>query len=264
MAVDKLVDSTLLDAACTYEAGKIREKLGSSAQISYDLANGKGFGDAIEAIETGGGGVSGIDPFPLPDGYSLPLNYQKLLYVDSSSAQICDTGVHPTLETKIEVVGYYIPGTYGAYVSMTGCNNPTITIYQNTYNSARTYFSFGDKLDFANIMCVSGGIPLFSISKTEARIQNPPLPDQSRTCGATTMSGNADTTIGIFGRYNGRTVERQSPIRFFRERIWENDTLIRCIFPVLKDGEEICLYDVINGIYMPNLGTDPLVGGLTL
>lgn len=60
MAVDKLVDSNLLDAACTYEAGKIREKLGSSAQISYDLANGKGFGDAIEAIETGGGGDDAV------------------------------------------------------------------------------------------------------------------------------------------------------------------------------------------------------------
>ena len=57
MSVDKLVDSTLLDAACTYEAGKIREKLGSSAQIAYDLANGKGFGDAIAAIPTGGGVV---------------------------------------------------------------------------------------------------------------------------------------------------------------------------------------------------------------
>lgn len=58
MSADKLVDSTLLDAACTYEAGKIREKLGSSAQIAYDLANGKGFGDAIAAIPTGGGGVT--------------------------------------------------------------------------------------------------------------------------------------------------------------------------------------------------------------
>lgn len=58
MALDKLVDSTLLDASCTYEAGKIREKLGSSAQIAYDLANGKGFGDAIAAIPSGGGGIS--------------------------------------------------------------------------------------------------------------------------------------------------------------------------------------------------------------
>ena len=56
MAIDKSVDSTLLDAAMSYEAGKIRAKLGSSSQINYDLANGKGFGDAIAAIPTGGGG----------------------------------------------------------------------------------------------------------------------------------------------------------------------------------------------------------------
>lgn len=56
MAVDKAVDSTLLNASCSYEANKIRAKLGSAAQITYDLANGKGFGDAIEAIPTGGGG----------------------------------------------------------------------------------------------------------------------------------------------------------------------------------------------------------------
>lgn len=56
MSVDKLVDSTQLDASLTYEAGKIRAKLGSSAQLDFDLANGKGFGDYIDAIPTGGGG----------------------------------------------------------------------------------------------------------------------------------------------------------------------------------------------------------------
>lgn len=84
MAVDKLVDSSLLDAACTYEAGKIREKLGSSAQIAYDLANGKGFGDAIDAIQTGGGGLPSnmevIDFTPISDITSsnkLTLNFQN-------------------------------------------------------------------------------------------------------------------------------------------------------------------------------------------
>lgn len=57
MAVDKLVDSAMLDSSMSYEAGKIRAKLGSSAQLEYDLANGKGFGDYIDAIETGGGGI---------------------------------------------------------------------------------------------------------------------------------------------------------------------------------------------------------------
>lgn len=60
MALDKRVDSAQLDAALTYEAGKIRAKLGSSAQISFDLANQKGFGDVIDAIPSGGGNEYGI------------------------------------------------------------------------------------------------------------------------------------------------------------------------------------------------------------
>ena len=55
MSADKLVDSAQLDASLTYEAGKIRAKLGGSAQLDFDLANEKGFGDYIDAIPSGGG-----------------------------------------------------------------------------------------------------------------------------------------------------------------------------------------------------------------
>lgn len=50
MALDKLVDSGKLDAALGFEAGKIRAKTGGSAQLAFDLASEKGFGDAIAAI----------------------------------------------------------------------------------------------------------------------------------------------------------------------------------------------------------------------
>ena len=56
MAVDKLVDSTKLDASLAYTADRIRAKTGESADILFDLSNEKGFGDAIDAIPTGGGG----------------------------------------------------------------------------------------------------------------------------------------------------------------------------------------------------------------
>lgn len=52
MAVDKLVDSTQLDADLTSVANAIRTKGGTSAQLAFP----QGFVDAIDAIETGGGG----------------------------------------------------------------------------------------------------------------------------------------------------------------------------------------------------------------
>ena len=53
MAYDKVVDSAALDAAMTYTANCIRNKTGDTNQIAWDSA--KGFGDAVDAISSGGG-----------------------------------------------------------------------------------------------------------------------------------------------------------------------------------------------------------------
>lgn len=53
MAYDKVVDSAALDAAMTYTANRIRNKTGDTNQIAWDSA--KGFGDAVDAISSGGG-----------------------------------------------------------------------------------------------------------------------------------------------------------------------------------------------------------------
>ena len=54
MAADKLVDSTQLDTDLTAVANAIRTKGGTSAQLAFPA----GFVNAIDAIETGGGGSS--------------------------------------------------------------------------------------------------------------------------------------------------------------------------------------------------------------
>lgn len=53
MAYDKVVDSAALDSAMTYTANRIRNKTGGTDQIAWDSA--KGFGDAVDAISSGGG-----------------------------------------------------------------------------------------------------------------------------------------------------------------------------------------------------------------
>ena len=54
MAVDKLVDSTQLNADLTSVANAIRTKGGTSAQLAFP----SGFVSAVQAIPTGGGGGS--------------------------------------------------------------------------------------------------------------------------------------------------------------------------------------------------------------
>lgn len=53
MAFDKVIDSAQLDAAMSYTANRIRNKTGDTNQIIWDSA--KGFGDAVDAISSGGG-----------------------------------------------------------------------------------------------------------------------------------------------------------------------------------------------------------------
>ena len=59
MAYDKVVDSAALDAAMTYTANRIRNKTGGTDQISWDSA--KGFGDAVDAISSGGGADHSVE-----------------------------------------------------------------------------------------------------------------------------------------------------------------------------------------------------------
>ena len=60
MALDKAIDSAVLDAALAATANAIRSKGGTAAQIAFDLNSRLGFKSAIDAIPTGGG------PTPVP------------------------------------------------------------------------------------------------------------------------------------------------------------------------------------------------------
>ena len=60
MAYDKVVDSAALDTAMTYTANRIRNKTGGTDQIAWDSA--KGFGDAVDAISSGGSSAPESDP----------------------------------------------------------------------------------------------------------------------------------------------------------------------------------------------------------
>jgi len=105
----KYVDETKLNAAMAYEAGKIREKLGSSAQLDYDFESGKGFGDYVEAIPSGGGGMqliangtftgAGVHIVEIPVGKKMPqTNFIFNCWVDGG------TTITPTAGTDRVVV----------------------------------------------------------------------------------------------------------------------------------------------------------------
>lgn len=250
MAVDKLVDSTQLDADLTSVADAIRAKTGGTADLTFPA-------DFVSEI----GSISGGDvPHELPSGYT------QLKYIESSGTQIIDTGVKPTVEIEVQMQFFWLQtGRYNGYAYPTGCLNPDIALGVTPgFNSAYSYFSFGNKKDFqanAKAYGPSDTIPTFCLSKTSAVIKQSPFTDRTWTCGATEMTGSDVTTIAIFGRNNAGTYERMLPIRFFRERIYESGTLVRDFVPALKNSTSVIgLYDIVGNTFYENAGTGVFTG----
>lgn len=69
-------------------------------------------------------------------------------------------------------------------------------------------------------------------------------------------------TIPLFGmRDNSSTVTRRTKCRFYRFRIWENDTLLRDFIPCYDENNVVCLYDNVSGTYFYNQGTGDFIPG---
>ena len=61
MALDKVIDSTMLDAGMKATADAIREKTGNTSPIAWDSTNG--FKTAVEGIQAGGGEADDYERF---------------------------------------------------------------------------------------------------------------------------------------------------------------------------------------------------------
>lgn len=85
MAVDKLVDSTQLNADLTSVANAIRTKSGTSAQLAFPA----GFVSAIEAIPTGGGSSVKYTRYTLTGDTTLKALLESINYQVQDAFALC-------------------------------------------------------------------------------------------------------------------------------------------------------------------------------
>lgn len=103
MAFDKVVDSAKLDTAMTYTANRIRSKTGGTDQIAWDST--KGFGNAIDAITSGGGNpfevFESLQSFALSENSTITELVANIPDVTSLSRSFANARLTPL--TKIEL-----------------------------------------------------------------------------------------------------------------------------------------------------------------
>lgn len=220
----------------------------------------------VAYVKPSGGG--GYDPYPIPEGYSLPSGYQKLVYIETDGYEGFDTLIVPNLNTKVEFTGYFIPGRYDGYGFMFGCPSGNLYIAKNSVEGV-AYWGFGNKSDYTSIYNTTigyssssrFGIPTFTSGKDSGVVSCPPFSDIIASCGATSFNASAPS-IAISCKKNGNYFDRWCPIRFYGMRVWQSSQLVAIIVPVLKDGQEIGLYDLVNERFLPNVGSGTPTGVL--
>lgn len=256
MAVDKAIDSAKLNATLAYEANRIRAKTGDSDDLAFDFANEKGFGDAIDAIPTGGG----ITP-------EVPTGYTQLKYLESSGTQIINTDFAPTLETKLQIQAIRLYDNTG-YNALGGSKNPNVVFPVAAGSYGQTFYvTFGNSGEKSIVHPFptygTSDPPFISIDKIQAKFEAEGFTAKTLSLGATGL-GTVDTNtrIGLFCRFNGTIAENKASARIYRAKIWDNGTLIRDFVPAMRDAdEELGMYDIVNNVFYTNAGTGVFTGG---
>lgn len=250
MSVDKLVDSTQLDADLTSVANAIRTKGGTSAQLAFPAD----FVQAIEDIETGGGSE-------VPDGYT------QLEYIASDGTAYIDTGEYRRAGDEIDL--------YGGLVSVA----TTTSGYWHPFGSANCFLQANNGIRFPSAQCVvhlnSGGNTsnqTFSTYLCHYLIKDTTLEQYdffgtiSRTVA--TISGAVPTdavSLVLLGRHkaDGTVDYKAKGFGIFRFTWTRNNTLIHDMIPAMRDSDNVLgLYDVVTGNFLTNAaGSGRFSGG---
>lgn len=289
MSVDKLVDSSQLDADLTSVANAIRAKSGGSSQLAFPA----GFVSAVQAIPTGGtptgtkqisitqNGTTTEDvanyanaeiTVNVPTGggkynpYGLPSGYTALKYLKATGTQWIKTDIAPTLETTIQATGQRT--VTSGYTALMGCSNPNVFIpMANGVNATRYYARFGSSSEknIDNPFPVGTALPpVITISKTQAVFSTEGMADKTVAIGATAIGTiNQNTRIALFGRYDGssNTCATTSGI-LLRAKIWDDGTLVGDFVPAKRDADDVLgMYDLVSNSFYTNAGTGTFIGG---
>lgn len=190
---------------------------------------------------------------------SIPEEYQKIEYIESTGTQYIDTGVIAKGTIGFEVAFFSndkFTGSYPGYGSVFGArtgsakNEIQVTTYSNSLNKRGT-FRYGNESYGANInLEVKNYISYLNNEYTVNGI----VYDIPRT------TFNSNKNITIFAVNNNGTVIQHGHVKLYSLKLYDNNILIRDFVPCFRisDGE-IGLYDIVTKSFYINQGTEDFI-----
>ena len=199
-------------------------------------------------------------PAPKREGYKflgwspIPSDYQEVEYIESTGTQYIDSNYISNSKTTA-ILTYAITGpTSGGDEMFFGATNSVGSSYLEAYVNHRWYAALGG----GRYRYVLTGKGVGTNKKYVAQINKDALVVDGNIKNSTEQISDANIPIYIFAwNNNGNVQYKHSHMRLYNLIFKENEEEVRNYIPCYHiNSNETGLYDVINGNFYNNLGTD--------
>ena len=182
--------------------------------------------------------------------------YSKINYIESNGTQYIDTNFKPNQDTKVEVDFEVLKSKTEIYF---GSRNDYTT---NTYsfvqfqNRFRSDYSQSN-INFSQIITEINTYPKFSIIKDK----NITILNNSITLSHSYSNFQSNYNMYIFAANEQNNPVNFSAIKLYSFKMYDNNSLIRDLIPVLDPHDIPCLYDKVDKKCYYNQGTGEFLYG---
>ena len=181
----------------------------------------------------------------------LPAGYILLEYIETTDAQYIDTGFVPNNNSR--VVADFVSNTDTTYNDILGCRSSTSSRgFAFSTTSTKWRFGYGSTVETS--VAWDTKRHTVDINKNVLSLDGTVIHTAQATEFACLYSMYLGAINGSNKTYLGQT-------RFYSCKIYDNGTLVRDLLPCINPDGEIGMYDVRNGVFYANAGTDVFLYG---
>ena len=203
-----------------------------------------------------------------PDVKELPSEYQEVEYIASNGGQYIDTGFVPDNNTSVEVKIRAYNNTDNGWVfgARQAANDTMYGIILNNdgYNyptTIRSDYGTGGINDGA-IVTYNTGQDLTTVTKVILKDKNNIYVNDSLVAQNTAQTFTCPVNLYLFKINSANGGNHNSYTKMYYAKIWDDGVLIRHYIPCYRKSDgAIGMYDLVNGTFNVNGGTDTFVTG---
>lgn len=191
--------------------------------------------------------------------------YCEVEYLENSSMQYIDTRYYPNNNTKVEFMASGISADSFSLASTgTWLFGSRQAYAQNMYgayyvpNTQKMTFNYGENVNSTSVASslVYGDKRKFYLDSTGLYID-----DVKRITPSAQSAFTSPATMTLFALNNNGTVISFTKYKIHYWKMWDGDTLVRNMIPVLNWDMTPCMYDKVTGQLLYNSGTGAFLYG---